>query len=136
MGVSVLTLTFISMDRWYAICRPFRFKSTTSRAKTAILIIWMISLIIDLPELWVLDTEAYPRARGDLVFTQCKHTWDLKTSQLFFLIFKLGLLYTIPLVLMSVAYYQIVRVLAKSNIPGHSCEYLTNLIKLHFVFYV
>jgi hypocretin (orexin) receptor 2 len=42
--VSVLTLTFISVDRWYAICFPLKFKSTTGRAKTAIIIIWLLAL--------------------------------------------------------------------------------------------
>lgn len=42
--VSVMTLTSISIDRWYAICHPLKFKSTTSRAKTAIIIIWIVGL--------------------------------------------------------------------------------------------
>jgi hypothetical protein len=42
--VSVLTLTFISVDRWYAICFPLKFKSTTGRAKTAIIVIWLLAL--------------------------------------------------------------------------------------------
>lgn len=42
--VSVLTLTFISIDRWYAICFPLKFKSTTGRAKTAIGVIWLLAL--------------------------------------------------------------------------------------------
>ncbi|XP_070165519.1 orexin receptor type 2 isoform X2 [Polyergus mexicanus] len=45
VSVSVLTLTFISIDRWYAICFPLRFKSTTGRAKTAIIVIWLIALL-------------------------------------------------------------------------------------------
>lgn len=42
--VSVMTLTSISIDRWYAICHPLKFKSTTGRAKTAIIIIWIVGL--------------------------------------------------------------------------------------------
>jgi hypothetical protein len=42
--VSVMTLTSISIDRWYAICHPLKFKSTTSRARTAIIIIWIVGL--------------------------------------------------------------------------------------------
>jgi hypothetical protein len=32
------------VDRWYAICFPLKFKSTTGRAKTAIIIIWLLAL--------------------------------------------------------------------------------------------
>lgn len=39
-----MTLTSISIDRWYAICHPLKFKSTTSRARTAIIIIWIVGL--------------------------------------------------------------------------------------------
>jgi hypothetical protein len=46
VSVSVLTLTFISVDRWYAICHPLKFRSTIGRAKTAIAAIWIISLLI------------------------------------------------------------------------------------------
>ncbi|XP_047002636.1 orexin receptor type 2-like [Schistocerca americana] len=117
VAVSVLTLTFISIDRWYAICFPLRFNSTTSRAKTAIGIIWFVSLAFDIPELVVL------RARGrdwdSVLLTQCESTWSYD-SEMVFHGAKSLLLYTLPLLFMSVAYYQIVRVLWRSDtIPGH-----------------
>ncbi|KAJ6647696.1 Orexin/Hypocretin receptor type 1, partial [Pseudolycoriella hygida] len=43
--VSVLTLTFISIDRWYAICFPLRYVSTNIRAVGSIAFIWMVALV-------------------------------------------------------------------------------------------
>ena len=44
ISVSVLTLSVISVERWYAICHPLKFKSTTTRARVMILLIWVVAL--------------------------------------------------------------------------------------------
>ncbi|KYQ55426.1 Orexin receptor type 2 [Trachymyrmex zeteki] len=119
VSISVLTLTFISIDRWYAICFPLRFKSTTARAKTAIIVIWLISLLFDIPELLVLHTVPSNSRVQTILFTQCVCSWS-QESQTTFTIVKLIFLYTMPLLFMSVTYWQIVRVLWKSDIPGHN----------------
>ncbi|XP_015598583.1 orexin receptor type 2 isoform X2 [Cephus cinctus] len=120
VSVSILTLTFISIDRWYAICFPLRFKSTTGRAKTAIIIIWLLALLFDIPELLVLQTVPAAHLRVETVFfTQCAPSWSQR-SEATFTIIKLILLYTGPLIFMSVAYWQIVQVLWRSDIPGHN----------------
>ncbi|XP_026728012.1 orexin receptor type 1-like [Trichoplusia ni] len=117
--VSVLTLTFISVDRWYAICFPLKFKSTTNRAKTAMLIIWAVSLIFNSPELIVLTTEKSVPLRFELEYlVQCVATWS-PNSDLVWHIIKVVFIYTLPLLLMTVAYHQIVKVLWRSEkIPG------------------
>ncbi|XP_034826219.1 orexin/Hypocretin receptor type 1-like [Maniola hyperantus] len=119
--VSVLTLTFISVDRWYAICFPLKFKSTTNRAKTAILIIWVLSLLFNVPEFVVLQVQQRVQLRFNAqYFMQCTSTWSDK-SDLKWHIIKALFLYTFPLLLMMIAYCQIVRVLWRSdNIPGHT----------------
>ncbi|CAH0717967.1 unnamed protein product, partial [Brenthis ino] len=119
--VSVLTLTFISVDRWYAICFPLKFKSTINRAKTAIFVIWTVSLLFNAPELIVLTTVKMVPLRFELEYLiQCTATWS-STSDLVWHIIKVVLIYTIPLVLMTVAYHQIVRVLWSSKkIPGQA----------------
>ncbi|XP_011501118.1 PREDICTED: orexin receptor type 2-like [Ceratosolen solmsi marchali] len=54
-----------------------------------------------------------------ILFTQCGPTWS-NESQITFTIIKLILLYTGPLMFMSFAYCQIVRVLWRNDIPGHN----------------
>ena len=44
ISVSVLTLSVISVERWYAICHPLKFKSTTTRARVMIFLIWVVAL--------------------------------------------------------------------------------------------
>ncbi|OXA62623.1 Orexin receptor type 2 [Folsomia candida] len=121
ISVSVLTLTVISVERWYAICFPLRFKATTARAKRLVLIIWVISLIIDIPELVVLQTSRREDVPVDTIyFMQCKPTWESQWD-IALTILKMLLLYAIPLTFMSFAYYQIVKVLwSSANIPGNS----------------
>ncbi|KAG6460120.1 hypothetical protein O3G_MSEX011786 [Manduca sexta] len=92
--VSVLTLTFISVDRWYAICFPLKFKSTTSRAKTAILIIWILSLSFNSPDLVVLKTDKPVPLRFELEYlVQCIATWSSQ-ADLVWHILKVVFIYT------------------------------------------
>ncbi|XP_044010323.1 orexin receptor type 2-like, partial [Aphidius gifuensis] len=122
VSVSILTLTFISIDRWYAICFPLEFKSTTSRAKKAILFIWIVSLIIDAPDLFVLHVEPASHLKVDTIFyTQCETSWS-RNSEKIFIYTKLIFFYFGPLTFMSFAYAQIIRVLWKSEIPGYNCN--------------
>ncbi|XP_063905594.1 orexin/Hypocretin receptor type 1-like isoform X2 [Zophobas morio] len=115
--VSVLTLTFISIDRWYAICFPLKFKSTTGRAKTAIAIIWIVALACDIPEMIYVTTIPRVDEVDTVLLTQCAPTWSVETDTIFF-ISKMVMFYLIPLLFMSVAYLQIIRVLWKSgNVP-------------------
>lgn len=117
--VSVLTLTFISMDRWYAICFPLQYKTDIKRALTSISFIWIIALLSDIPEFLALHLKK-PNLRFETVlFTQCATTWDLNTEMNFYLT-QLVMLYMLPLLLMMIAYLKIVKILWKSNtIPGH-----------------
>lgn len=117
VSVSVLTLTFISVDRWYAICHPLSFKSTPGRAKTSILLIWLIALLIALPEAIVLDTKKHPLPVDTLYLTDCTHTWSENSTRIYQL-FLILVLYVAPFTLMAFTYYQITRVLWNKNIPG------------------
>ncbi|XP_021705705.1 orexin receptor type 2 isoform X2 [Aedes aegypti] len=117
--VSVLTLTYISIDRWYAICFPLRYKPRPERAWRFIAVIWLIGFLSDLPEFLVLTTRR-KKLRFDIkLFTQCVSTWDNEKEKTFYIV-KFVFLYSLPLLFMTIAYFQIVRVLWRSDtIPGH-----------------
>jgi len=51
VSVSVLTLTAISLERYYAIVHPLRLRATVSRTRLTIVAIWIISAILIVPEL-------------------------------------------------------------------------------------
>ncbi|XP_060522178.1 orexin/Hypocretin receptor type 1-like [Cylas formicarius] len=114
--VSILTLAFISVDRWYAICFPLKFKSTTGRAKTAICVIWIIALVTEIPEPIYLT--AIPYSNSYIYFTQCTVTWSNETDTAFMIV-KMIFFYVLPLSLMSLAYMQIIRVLWRSGNAPH-----------------
>ena len=49
VSVSVLTLSAIAVERWYAICYPLRFKSTLGRARNIIIVVWITAMMVALP---------------------------------------------------------------------------------------
>ncbi|XP_017784249.1 PREDICTED: orexin receptor type 2-like [Nicrophorus vespilloides] len=115
--ISVLTLTFISVDRWYAICSPLEFKSTTRRARTAILVIWISSLIFDIPELVVYSSRPNANVEIETIyFTDCAPSWS-KATETKWAGLKFFLLYAIPLCFMTFTYTKIIMALWQS---GHS----------------
>ena len=79
VSVSVLTLTVISVERYYAICHPFHFKATSRRARSMIFVVWIISLIIMLPEFIVLKTfRHFPDHLPTDILTTCKPAWEYR----------------------------------------------------------
>ncbi|XP_035827000.1 orexin receptor type 2 [Aplysia californica] len=53
--VSVLTLTCMSVERWFAICQPLTFKQTKSRVIMCVLGIWLIALVASIPSLIIME---------------------------------------------------------------------------------
>lgn len=122
--VSVLTLTVISIERWWAICHPLRFKSTTSRARNIIIVIWIVSLLIPIPDVIAVEISSIipPKYQEmTVLLTRCqpafKQLWDTK-AQTVYQIFLTVVMFLIPLVLMAFAYSRIARCLWVDAVPG------------------
>lgn len=82
VSVSVLTLSCIAQDRWYAICHPLKFKSTAKRARRSIILIWLVSCMIMIPQAVVMECKSLlPELTNKTVlFTQCDEQWGGKPS--------------------------------------------------------
>lgn len=77
VSVSVLTLSCIAQDRWYAICHPLMFKSTAKRARKSIVIIWLVSCVIMIPQAVVMESSSLlPELTNKTsLFTVCDEHW-------------------------------------------------------------
>lgn len=115
--VSVLTLTAISIERWYAICDPLRFHSTLRRARIAIIVIWLVAGALATPDL--IFGAAVPYKDYTVLHTACYPSQfitpeGIVVNQMVILVF----FYVIPLILMGFVYSHIAYVLCCGHIPG------------------
>ncbi|XP_069865081.1 orexin/Hypocretin receptor type 1 [Dipodomys merriami] len=128
VSVAVLTLSFIALDRWYAICHPLLFKSTARRARGSILGIWAVSLAVMVPQAAVMEcSSVLPElANRTRLFSVCDERWadDLYPKiyhSCFFIV-----TYLAPLGFMAMAYFQIFRKLWGRQIPGTTSALVRN----------
>ncbi|XP_005106214.1 orexin receptor type 2 [Aplysia californica] len=119
VSVSVLTLSAIAVERWWAICYPLKFKSTMSRARKIIFLIWVVSFLSALPEVIVATTHPYPFPGHftSIYLTRCSPSWNSLNQGIYQILVAL-FFYLLPMVMMGATYTHIATVLWKHEIPG------------------
>ena len=120
--VSVLTLSCISVERYYAICQPLTLRATGSRTRLVLLITWAVAIAIVTPELVSLDI-IQNKPANSVLLTSCRSTW-LHTQQTIYQVFQLIAFFVLPFVLMFVFYIQIAICLWSTRIPTETSEYV------------
>ncbi|KAM9345015.1 orexin receptor type 2 [Symphorus nematophorus] len=120
VSVSVLTLSCIAQDRWYAICHPLMFKSTAKRARKSIVVIWVVSCIIMIPQAIVMECSSLlPELTNKTsLFTVCDEHWGAEIYPKVYHTCFFIVTYFAPLCLMVLAYIQICHKLWCQQIPG------------------
>jgi hypocretin (orexin) receptor 2 len=103
-----MTLTFISVERYFAIVHPLKFRATIYRTRVTICAIWVVSCVLLVPELVVLDVHRRWPPEFTRLLTVCRPSWPADRQTAYQLVL-LVVLYGLPLVMMAFAYVQIAR---------------------------
>ncbi|RUS78670.1 hypothetical protein EGW08_013558, partial [Elysia chlorotica] len=119
VAVSVLTLSAIAVERWWAICYPLRFKSTLPRARKIIILIWVVALLCAIPEAITAGKKQYdfPGNYTSPYLIVCKPLWD-DLNQSIYQILQAVFFYFLPMGMMALTYTHVANVLWRHEIPG------------------
>ncbi|KOC64029.1 Cholecystokinin receptor type A [Habropoda laboriosa] len=104
VSVGVWTLVAISLERYFAICRPLKSRrwQTQFHAYKMIAVIWIASLTWNAP---ILVVSRLQNIRGGR--RKCREEWPSVGTERGYNLFLDGTLLLIPLIVMSLAYYLI-----------------------------
>ncbi|XP_002741582.2 QRFP-like peptide receptor [Saccoglossus kowalevskii] len=106
---SVLTLMCIALDRYNAICQPYKSRvlQSNKRAIQLLSAVWVISVIIALPLLYVSSLREITDIRDGKEYALCVENWYSSSQKMAFTFFVVAMTYLVPLALMVVLYARI-----------------------------
>ena len=114
IGVSLLSLAIITVDRFLLIFYPHKIFITAKRARILIGTIWLIGIIFNIP--LAVQTQMHEH-RHQMTWSIGSNTLSKKTTQVFF-IASLVVLLVLPLATMVSLYASIVIKLFRQKMPG------------------
>ena len=117
---SVLTLTFMAIEKHLAIVYVMRTPLSTKNVKRALLLLWLISCLFASTELYkytlttpLNSTDVYCIPRWSHDFEEAVTIFKVEYTVRFFLLF------VFPLVILTILYGRIIRFLWKRQLPGN-----------------
>ena len=117
VAVSVLTLSGISVERYFAICHPLNKRLNTRKLSVFIAIIWIAAALMALPELLYQKLHnSYPDHVTPYL-KYCRLTMTDKDKK-YYQLFLMVILYDLPMCLMFFAYTTISVRLWKDTFSG------------------
>ncbi|CAI9729616.1 cholecystokinin receptor type A-like [Octopus vulgaris] len=100
VAVSCFTLVAISLERYFAICRPLQSRSwqTVTHAYISIVICWALSAMITIP------IATYNKLVPYISFSKCEEKWPAKIGEQIYTSLLDLVLLLVPIFIMSMAY--------------------------------
>ena len=107
---SIMNLQLLSVDRWFAIAKPFKYLDviTPRKASAACLFVWIYSMFCALPPKF--GVSSYYCFIPNLDVCDLEKDWSGSYKALSFAVAVLGLTYCLPLTVMIVSYWKIFRI--------------------------
>ena len=116
VAASVFTNMAIGIDRFLVVTFPLKARMTSRRARYTICVIWVCAIGLSSVQLVV----GRARDMGDIV--SCDEVWSSQSSRRTFTMLILFITYIVPLVILSVTYSIVSRLLWKRTAPGNAHE--------------
>ncbi|GFS04700.1 neuromedin-K receptor [Elysia marginata] len=116
VGASVFTNMAIGIDRFLVVTFPLKARMTSRRARYTICVIWTCAVALSSVQLVV------GRAREMSGVVSCDEVWNSQSSRRTFTMLILFITYIVPLVILSVTYSIVSRLLWKRTAPGNAHE--------------
>lgn len=120
--VSVLTLTVVAVERYYAICHPLKFMSTMTRTRVIICVTWLLAMAVLVPELVTLDIHP-GHAAPTVLLTSCRPTWEDQV-QVVYQTFIMVALFFLPIIIIGYCYIRVCLSLLRSSVPTERNGYI------------
>lgn len=134
VSVTVITLTALSAERYLAIVDPVnRRASTRQSALVSIIIIWFISILFALPTALFSGIRNFPTSDGGEVAVCFPFPeWLGETYPKIVVLFKMLLLYAIPLIIIAIFYCLMARHLFSTTValPGEAFHQRHRVIQM------
>ncbi|GFO09740.1 allatotropin receptor [Plakobranchus ocellatus] len=117
VGVSVLTLCAIAVERYFAICRPLRSRITMRKVTVTVALIWLVSALLATPNITNIVQNTFTQPELSSYLQSCISSMDLQLQR-FYNLFLIVALYLLPLVIIAIFYLIISHHLWNVQVPG------------------
>ena len=126
VNVSIITLTVISIDRYFAVIHPLRPRCSRTVATVVMVIVWTFSLVSALPSAIVYRAKDITSPTRNI--TYCAANWEIFSQtqsanlDTAYQLYLVSVQYFFPLIIISYAYIRIMRKVWMTNAPGAAMD--------------